>query len=192
MNKLLKEIWKPVVGFENLYEISSFGRVKSLAHSVKSSNGKTLNYRERIVKQVETTSGYKFIVLTKNKESKNFSVHRLVAESFIENTNNYTDVNHKDGNKKNNCVENLEWCTRSENLKHAINIGLIKNQCKICRKVTVKCGEKITVFETMKDCAEFFGFKRGWLHNQIRNHGLTFVYKNYQIIVSERSVAGKC
>lgn len=188
----MNEIWRSIPGFDGLYEISSFGRVKSLSHSIVTNNGRVRTFSERIMKQGKMTSGYNFVVLTKNKKSKNYSVHRLVAKTFIENTNDYMDVNHKDGNKQNNCVENLEWCTRSENLKHAIRIGLVKNQCKICRKVTVKCGEKITVFETMKDCAAFFGFKNSWLHNRIRKHGLTFIYNNYEINVSERCVAEKC
>ena len=65
-------------------------------------------------------------------------------------------------------------------------IGLIKNQCKICRKVIVKRDEKIITFDTMKDCAEFFGFKKGWLQNYVRKYGLNFSYKGYEIKINER------
>lgn len=75
------------------------------------------------------------------------------------------------------------------NLKHAVDIGLMESQCKIRRKVTVKRGEHIILFDTMKDCATFFGFKKGWLQNQIRKHGCIFNYKDYEIEVHER---GEC
>lgn len=80
----------------------------------------------------------------------------------------------------------MEWCSRSDNLKHALNIGLMESQCKIMRKVTVKYDEKIVIFKTMKDCAAFFGYKKGWLQNQIRKHGCKFNFNNYEIEVHER------
>lgn len=180
------EKWKDIEGFENLYQVSNLGNVKSLSHEVIRSNGSIQHFKERILSPGNMTSGYKFIGLTKEKICKNYGVHRLVAQAFIPNPNNFPQVNHKDGNKENNCVNNLEWCTYSENIKHALNIGLVKNQCKICRKVIVKHNKNIIIFETMKDCAKFFGFKKGWLHNKIKTHGLIFNYKEYIIEVSER------
>ena len=182
----MREIWKDIIGFEGLYQVSNHGRVKSLSHEVIRSNGNIQHFKEKILHPGSMTSGYYFVGLTKNKICKNFAVHRLVTQAFIVNPNSLPDVNHKDGNKKNNNVSNLEWCSGSYNLQHAINIGLVKNQCKICRKVTVKYDEKIVIFETMKDCAEFFGFKRSWLQNRIKKHGLIFNYKGYVIEVSER------
>ena len=188
----MQEIWKDIEGFENLYQVSNLGRVKSLSHIVEKSDGSIQTYKEKVLHLGSMTSGYNFAGLTKNKICKNYSVHRLVAKTFIPNPNNYKDVNHKDGNKKNNRIDNLEWCSRSYNLKHALDIGLVKNQCKICRRVIVKHDEKIVTFETMKDCAAYFGFKKGWLNNRIRNHGLIFEYKGYIIEVSERGDAEKC
>lgn len=176
------EIWKPIEGYEEIYKISNFGRVKRLFQIYQGRK-----FKEKLLKiSYNPGTGYEYVGLRKNGHNKNYSIHRLVAKAFISNSNDYSDVNHIDGNKRNNRYDNLEWCTRSYNLAHAIKIGLIKNQCKICRQVTVKYNEKIIVFETMKDCAAYFGFKPGWLHNKIRNHGLTFVYKDYEIIVSER------
>lgn len=180
------EEWRDIEGFENLYQVSNLGNVKSLSHDVNRSNGTVQHFKEKILHPGNMTSGYRFVGLTRNKVCKNFGVHRLVANAFIPNPNNFSDINHKDGNKINNNVSNLEWVTRSENLKHAVDIGLVKNQCKICRKVIVKCNEKIVTFETMKDCCNFFGFKKGWLHNLIRKHGLIFNYNGYLIEVSER------
>ncbi|MBM7869328.1 hypothetical protein JOC70_000797 [Clostridium pascui] len=180
------EIWKHIKGHEGLYQVSNLGRVKSLERK-SYVDGRLI--KSKILKTGLNNPGYKFLVLRKNDISKNRMVHRLVAETFLSNPNSYYCVNHIDGNKQNNKIDNLEWCTQKLNLRHAIKIGLVENQCKITRKVTVKYNEKIIIFETMKDCAAYFGFKKGWLHNQIRKHGCTFNYKSYEIEVHERGVA---
>ena len=94
-----KEYWKPVVGYEGLYEVSNWGRVKSLKFG-----------KEKILKQ-SIRHGYYSVGLSKNGIVKTYQVHRLVAEAFIDNTDNLTQVNHKDENKLNNNVDNLEWCS---------------------------------------------------------------------------------
>ena len=111
-----------------------------------------------------------------------------MAEAFIENPEGLPLVNHIDGNKTNNHVNNLEWVSYARNFEHAVEIGLMESQCKIRRKVTVKCDEHITTFDTMQDCAAFFGFKKSWLHNQIRKHGCTFNYHGYEIEVHGRGL----
>lgn len=180
------EEWRDIDGYEGLYKVSSYGRVKRVDHV---SFGRHL--KERILKGGKFSNGYLFVCLRKNGVNKNYSIHRLVAIAFLPNEEHFTDVNHKDGNKTNCKVDNLEWCTRSYNLEHAVKIGLMASQCKIRRSVTVRCGEKITTFETMKDCAEFFGFKKGWLQNRIRKHGCTFKYGEYEIEVHERECFGR-
>lgn len=109
------EIWKPVVGFEGLYEVSNFGRVRSLKRNTTSG---------KIMTNEVNHKGYCRVTLTKNNKWKHFSVHRLVAEAFIQNPQNKSQINHIDGNKSNNSVENLEWCTASENQIHARLMGL--------------------------------------------------------------------
>ena len=175
------EEWRDIKGYEGLYKVSNYGRVKSVERTIKGRH-----FQGKILKGGKFSNGYLFVCLRKNGENKNHLTHRLVASAFLENHMSFTDVNHKDGNKTNNHVDNLEWCSRSYNLEHAVKIGLMPSQCKIRRSVTVKCGEKIVTFETMKDCAEFFGFKKGWLHNRIRKHGCTFNYGEYEIEVHER------
>jgi len=110
----MTEIWKEVIGYEGLYLISNLGRLKRLY------KGRP----ERIIKPVKNSSGYMFYSFGKNCKIKTFKIHRLVALYFIPNPHNYLEVNHIDGNKENCAYWNLEWCTRSHNLKHAFRLGL--------------------------------------------------------------------
>ena len=111
----MTEIWKPVKGFENYYKISNTGKI----FSIKKGRLKATSYNQ---------DGYERTSLfVHTKKTKHASIHRLVAEAFIPNPNNYTDVNHIDGNKKNNRISNLEWCTRSYNRYHAFKLGLASN-----------------------------------------------------------------
>lgn len=121
----MEEIWKNIKGYEGLYQISNLGKVKSLER--KRYNGQ--NYymqQEKILKLQNDKYGYKTIMLHKDKKSKNLKVHRLVAQAFLTNPQNKLEINHKDGNKSNNCVNNLEWCTSIENVRHAFSNNLIK------------------------------------------------------------------
>lgn len=117
----MKEIWKDIKDYEGLYQISNLGRIKSLP-KIK---GRALT-SEKILSPVIGNRGYKMIFLYKNGNKKRYSLHRLIAIAFIENKNNKPYINHKDGNKLNNSIENLEWCTCRENTMHALNIGLRK------------------------------------------------------------------
>lgn len=181
----MSEIWIPIKNYEELYEVSNLGRVRSKGRCIMLP--KAIHHiKPKILKGGLFSNGYKFVCLRKNGINKNHLVHRLVAEAFIENPNNYPVVNHIDGNKLNNKLTNLEWCTYSYNLEHAIKIGLVESQCKIRRSVIVERDEKIVTFKTMSDCAKFFGFKKGWLGNRIRKHGLTFEYDGYTIHVNGR------
>jgi hypothetical protein len=122
----MEEIWKDIPNYKGLYQASSLGRIKSLARTVNSSHGSTQFINERIRKYVFTPLGYYRILLLKCKVRKIYFVHRLVAITFIENPDNKPQINHKDGNKLNNNVDNLEWCTQKENSIHAWSNGLQK------------------------------------------------------------------
>lgn len=110
----MAEIWKDVKGYEGRYKVSNLGNVKSL-----------LGRKERVLRPLNQSKGYYKVILYNKGNRENRCIHRLVAESFISNPENKIDVNHKDGNKHNNNVSNLEWNTRSENMKHAYRIGII-------------------------------------------------------------------
>ncbi len=111
----MNEIWKPIAGYEGCYEVSNLGRVRSLERYVPSKCGSCRIVRASDVKQRLSNKGYFRVYLCVSQVRKWKYVHRLVAEAFIPNPNNYPCVNHKDENPKNNCVDNLEWCTYSYN-----------------------------------------------------------------------------
>lgn len=119
-----KEIWKPIPGYERIYEVSSYGNVKSLDREITNSIGTTRLYVGKVLKKSKDRYGYSICKLFKNSKGKNHTIHRLVAIAFIENIDNKPIVNHIDGNKLNNHVSNLEWCTNSENDLHAFSLGL--------------------------------------------------------------------
>jgi len=110
----MKEIWKDIKGYESLYQVSNLGRVKSLARKVIKINCVSFK-KERILKQQTDRYGYKKVILQRNYQIKTFSIHRLVAEAFLENPYNLPQINHKDENKENNCVLNLEYCDSKYN-----------------------------------------------------------------------------
>ena len=114
---MTKEIWKPVVGYEGLYEVSNMGNV----HGIRRSGCTGENLKGFVSKH-----GYHIVMLNRKCQYKHMPVHRLVAMAFIDNPENKRTVNHIDGNKLNNTVDNLEWATHGENHKHAYRIGLKK------------------------------------------------------------------
>lgn len=121
----MKEIWKDIKGYEGLYQISSFGNVKSLDRYIINKNGDKQYFPGKYLTQ-GISDNYLKVILSKNNKQRTFRVHILVARAFIPNPENKPEVNHIDGNKKNNKVNNLEWNTRSENEFHAYRNGLAK------------------------------------------------------------------
>lgn len=124
------EEWRDIEGYEGYYQVSSLGRIRSLDRLIDFWNRwlgeKVKRIRKgRVMKPGSNPNGYKIATLNKEAKIKYYSVHRLVANAFIENIDNLPQINHKDCDKTNNCVNNLEWCTPSENLLHAHKNGLI-------------------------------------------------------------------
>lgn len=157
----MKEIWRDVVGYEGLYMVSNFGRVKSLSR--KAYNHFT---KERIMTPVLTKKGYLQVRLHNGKTARGFKIHRLVAKAFINNSENKSQVNHIDGNKLNNCVYNLEWCTPKQNMKHAAENKLLRDvsgnnnpNCKPINQYDLQ-GKFIKRWSSMCDITKDLGINR--------------------------------
>lgn len=162
-----EEVWRPIKGFEGLYEISSYGRVKSF-------KGK----HPKILHPDISRKGYLRIDLRKNNEKHRKSIHRLVAMTFIENKEvEKNQVNHIDGNKQNNNVDNLEWCTNRENWDHAVAHNLVGQNRK-----QVICVENGKIYQSQCEAArDLFGHIK--YENKISDVvlGIRKHYKGYHL-----------
>lgn len=131
----MEEVWKDIKGFEGYYQISNKGNVKSLTRRIQYISRGKVTFRtqyEKILKQSFCSSGYPIVHLYDDVERKNVMIHRLVAIHFLEPETGKDFVNHKDGIKSNNCVSNLEWCTKSENSLHALDNELMFKRGEDC------------------------------------------------------------
>lgn len=160
---MINEIWKSVEEFNGLFEISNKGRLKRVLNSPNMPDN-------NILKGEITQHGYRQYHIKINGESFKRRAHRLVAQAFIENNKNLPQVNHIDGNKLNNNVENLEWCTQLENNRHALRTGLRQinlEQIRKAQKVSSEKqkkkvgqynlnGELIKIFECLQDTEKCF------------------------------------
>ena len=118
MNNVVKEEWKDIEGYEGYYQVSNHGRVKSLSRK-RTTGPKPGTLKERILKGSINSDGYKNVKLYKNGEKKTFKIHQLVVEAFIQKNESCECINHIDGDKTNNYIDNLERCTIKENVIHA-------------------------------------------------------------------------
>ena len=162
----MKEIWKDIKGYESFYQVSNLGNVRSLDRYVKNGTSNRNIKRGRVLKPCINHKGYLQVHLVANGNSKLVVIHRLVAKAFIPNPQNKAQVNHIDGNKKNNNVRNLEWCTNQENVIHAINTGLIdleklknrKHYTKAVNQYSIN-GEFIKRWDSIKDVQKEWNLK---------------------------------
>jgi hypothetical protein len=122
----MEEIWKDIEGYEGYYQISNLARVKSLSRSIIRANGNIYNISEKFLNMGLNKDGYARVALSKNSKQTFMFIHRLVATYFIPNPDSKLEVNHKNGIKSDNSIQNLEWVSPSENVQHGYNIGLSK------------------------------------------------------------------
>lgn len=180
---IITEIWKDIKGYEGWYQISNLGNVKSVKREIKYSNGIIVPYPEKVLKGFIKPNGYKVIDLYKNKKKKKFYIHRLVAESFIDNPLNKPEINHINENKLDNRVGNLEWCTSSEN-KLAGTVVKRANETRKNKKVAYKkvamCDLNdniIQIFDSIEIAVNETGVNRKTIYNSCNNKFKTRKYK---------------
>ena len=143
------EVWRPVVGYEDRYEVSNLGRLRTLGNRINHSRS-GYNQRHTRLHSFSTAKqwGYICVGLWKDGKCKQRMLHRLVAEAFLPNPKNLPFVNHIDGNKRNNTCSNLEWCTAKENAQHAIRTGLNLADGK---NKPVKCLTNNTIYKSISE-----------------------------------------
>ena len=188
------EVWKDVDGFQGVLQVSNLGRVRTLDHYVRHQREQYKKFvKGKIRKLMIGNSGYYYIMLTYNAKNYHLQVHRMVAKAFIPNEFNKPQVNHKNHNKLDNRVENLEWCTPSENMIHAYKNNLIplnkighsgkSNPSARAVDAYTKDGEFIGHFDTMKDASKELGVAMSGVCNCCTGysktcHGMIFRYSD--------------
>ena len=159
------EIWKDVKGYEGLYQASNLGRIKS---------------KRKILKPIK--GEYYKVILSKNGVQSTYYIHRLVAQTFIDNKNNLTHVNHIDENKYNNNVNNLEWCTNKYNINYG-NAQKKKAKSQLRYNVIQKDdkGNIIKIWESASQVATILNYKKGTIRKScqkgLKNYGYYWEYK---------------
>jgi hypothetical protein len=188
MNEL--EEWRDLVGYEGLYLISNNGKLKSLDKVIPYIDGRMKHMKGKMLKQCraktpgrsEDDTGYLQSRLTKNGKSKAWNVHILVARTFIPNPENKPIVNHKDGNKLNNYISNLEWATYSENNQHAYDNNLKSDNTPVL-KINLDNGDVIDRYNSIHEAGRKNNINKSNIHsvcNNKRNHagGFNWRYEN--------------
>lgn len=191
----MNEIWKDVVGFENKYEVSNLGKVKKKQTIKKHCLGGDSISKERILKPNKHREGYLYAQLIIDGKLIPIGIHRLVAIAFIPNPNNLPQINHKDENKENNCVDNLEWCDKNYNNNYGTRNKKISDANK-GRKPSKEAIEKhkkkivqmdlegnvIKVWDSIKDAIDEGGFNAGGIGGCLKgklNKHHNFKWKYY-------------
>lgn len=159
----------PVIGFEDLYEVSEAGEVYALDRKVKGKDGVIYSFKgKHKSKCLNKHTGYFMVHLYKENVGHHRTIHSIVAEVFIPNPENKPEVNHIDGDKLNNCIDNLEWVTSSENKYHAINTGLRTYTNKLTEEELLDCLNRVIQGESYLSLTQDVPYKVPFLSTKLR------------------------
>ena len=155
-------MWRTINGYEGLYEVSSEGEVASLRFNHTNNR--------KIIRQSCNTNGYRIVKLYKHGNKNTTRVHRLVAQAFLPNPNGYDQVNHKDGVRTNNCMQNLEWVDNSENQKHSVYCLHTNYFAKVNKPIKVRDSETNKLYRSISEASRDTGVSK-----QAVKSGLRFI-----------------
>ena len=171
----MEEIWKDIKDYEGLYQVSNLGRVKSLERITRHGH----LWKERLLKICYNPANYKIVILAKDGKNKTRLVHRLVAEAFIPNPDNLPQINHKDENPTNSCVDNLEWCTNKYNVNYGTrNERHAAKMSKTVYQYTLD-GELIKVWQSTREIERQLGYNHGDIGSCCRHQPHYKTHKGY-------------
>lgn len=185
------ETWKPIKGFEGLYEVSDQGRIKSLDRIIIDENGgRKRLFKGKILKPHNRPDNYQEVHLVGNGNNNFYSIHRLVAEAFIPNPDNKPEVDHLNTDRKDCRVENLRWCTRKENMKnkHTLTRMLDSKKGKSCSPIiqySTYDNQPIAWWNSIADCSRFTGITPTRIRSTIIGHTKTVCNKEFYFKYAE-------
>ena len=151
----MEEVWKDIAGYEGLYQVSTLGRIKSCDRTIETSLN-VRKYAGKIIRQQEH-KGYLSVMLSNTGIQERLPVHRLVAKAFIPNLNNLSEVNHKDENTKNNCVDNLEWCNRLYNANYGTALERMAKKRSVAVAQYDINGKYLNSYKSTREAARALG-----------------------------------
>lgn len=161
----MKEIWKTIDGTDNKYSVSNLGNVKRNEHYTivgPTKNRKSeskIFYKEKLLKKYINNDGYEIVHLNRNNKPTSLKVHRLVAEAFIPNPNNYDQINHINEIRNDNTCNNLQWCSARQNANHGSRNKKLSKACGIKVAQYTNTGELIKIWDSISQASKFYGTK---------------------------------
>lgn len=162
-------IFKPIKDFEDMYEISNYGIIKSVDRNIICKDGQIKPVKSRYIRPADNGHGYKFVNLWKDNKQHRYYVHRLVAETFLSNPDNLSEVNHIDNNKANNSVNNLEWCNRLYNERQKLK-HISGYPAKPIEQIDANTNEVIAEFESISCCERELHMNIATIRKYIENN----------------------
>lgn len=179
----MPEVWNEIKEFTGGYQISTFGNVRSVTRVVLKSDGKSVTIKGKSIIPQINSWGYLFVVLYKNGKGTTCCVHKLVLNTFIPNPENKPQGNHINGIKTDNCTENLEWVSVSENIKHAFQTGLANPNIMMGKDnvTSKKVINKISgeIYDCVREAADIIGMKRRTLSAQLNGQNPNYTNLMY-------------